>query len=152
MNLMNFVWLLVFSFLLLCISILYPLMRHYLSNIPSGSQSLYHNLARNTLSFHQMTGTIYCVSVITSRFDFILDFVSSNLVVIVSICIIYEFAYITSSISLGCLAIIRLLCLLNISFMEETVGEFASRLIHGTVSSLIGTFIYILKFTQFKNW
>ncbi len=138
MNLINFVWLLAFSFLLVCISILYLIMRNYLSNIPSGSQSLYHNLARNTLSFHQITGTIYCITAISSRFDFVSDFLSLNMVVNVSVSILYEFSYITSSISLGCLAIIRLLCLVNISLMEETVGEFACCLIHGTVSSLIG--------------
>jgi hypothetical protein len=93
---------------------------------------------------HQVTGTIYCISAILSRFDFVADFFSSNVVISVIVSILYEFAYITTSISLGCLALIRLLCLTNLSMMEEIVGEFACNLIHGAVAFLIGTiFLYL---------
>jgi hypothetical protein len=85
-----------------------------------------------------MTGTIYCISAITSRFDFVSDFLTSNIVRIVSVCIVYEFAFITTNMSLGCLAIIRLLCLVNISWIEESIGELLIGLIHLSVSVISG--------------
>ena len=140
MNLINFVWVLAFSFNLVCINILYPTMRHYLSNLSSGSMSVYHTLARKTLISHQMTGTIYCISAITSRFDFAADFLSSNVFIIVCVCI----AFITTNISLGCLAIICLLCLVNISFIEESLGELLTSLIHLSISIISGNVLYII--------
>ncbi len=144
MNLINFAWILVFLFNLVCINILYPTMRHYISNLSSGSVSVYHIIARKTLISHQMTGTIFCISAITSRFDFASDYLSSNFVVIVSVCTVYEFAFITANISLGCLAIIRLLCLVNISWIEESIGELLTSLIHLAISIIIGIGIIIL--------
>jgi hypothetical protein len=46
------------------------------------------------------------------------------------ISLVYEFAFSTTALSLGAMAMIRLLCLIDISLMEETIGEFPIRVLH----------------------
>ena len=130
MELTNILWISAFSLLLFCINILYPSIRHFLSDHPSGSQSVYHVVAKNTLLTHQMTGSIYCLYSILSRFDFIVLFLNSNLKVCILISLIYEFAFSITTLSLGSLSMIRLLCLIDVSLMEETIGEFPIRVFH----------------------
>lgn len=130
MEVTSILWILAFSFLLLFINTFYPEIRHFLANQPPGSKSVYHIVAKNTLLINQVTGTIYCLYSILSRFDCIVDFLNSDMKVCVLISLVYEFAFSTTALSLGAMAMIRLLCLINISLMEETIGEFSIRVLH----------------------
>ena len=58
------------------------------------------------------------------------NFMSSNMVPAVAAALLYEFAFTTTSISLGGIALIRLLCQINITVMEEQIGEVAIRVTH----------------------
>jgi hypothetical protein len=46
---------------------------------------------------------------------------SQNLVI--GACSLYNFGFATGCASVGCICIIRIVCLVNISFMEEIIGE-----------------------------
>ena len=64
------------------------------------------------------------------RLDSVVNFMSSNMVPAVAAALLYEFAFTTTSISLGGIALIRLLCQINITVMEEQIGEVAIRVTH----------------------
>ena len=56
------------SFLMVCINSFYPVMIHFLADQPTGSLSVYHIVARNGLLGYQITGNVYCIFSILSRF------------------------------------------------------------------------------------
>ena len=138
MDLLSVIWIFAFSFLLTSLSILYSLIRRYLDDYPEGSKSIYHVVARITIFIFQTTGSVYCILAIVSKLNYLLDILNSDIIGPLSVTLLYEFSFFSSCISLGCIILIRLMCLINITFMEETIGEFGIILIHFSTTFICG--------------
>ena len=71
-----------------------------------------------------------CCWTCISRFGSVVIFMRENLVPAVVASLIFEFAFVSATLSLGGIALVRLLCQINISVMEEQIGEKAIRVTH----------------------
>ena len=64
------------------------------------------------------------------RFELVVLYMRSNLVPAVMASLFLEFASVCVTISLGSIALIRFLCQINITVMEEQIGEITIRVVH----------------------
>ena len=58
------------------------------------------------------------------------DYLALNLVPAVLASMLFEFAFVSTTISLGGIAFVRFLCQINITMMEEQIGERTIRITH----------------------
>ena len=127
MDTLNFIWLIAFSVLLLKLNILCSLITKYIDDKPLGHQSLYDVVLRDNLNIAKLYGTTYCLLAILSRFNCLTETLGQNLLLGNIACLFYSFTFTATCVNLGCMCIIRTLCLINISWMEENLGEMCIR-------------------------
>jgi hypothetical protein len=123
MNLLNFCWLMAFTVLLAALNVLYSMLTRYISDKPLGNQSLYDVIFRDTVNIVQLYGTTYCLLAIFSRFESISNVLSENIFLGNVACLFYAFTFTATCVNLACMCVTRTFCLVNISFMEECLGE-----------------------------
>ena len=123
MNVINISWLIAFSILLVALNFLYSMLIKYINDKPLGNQSLYDIVFRDTISIVQLYGTTYCLLAILSRFESISNGLSENVLLGNIACLFYAFTFTATCVHLACTCVIRTFCLINISCMEESLGE-----------------------------
>ena len=127
MDTISFIWLIAFSVLLLLLNILYSLITKYIDDKPLGHQSLYDVVLRDTLNITKLFGNIYCLLAILSRFQCFTETLGQNLLWSTIACLFCSFTLTATCVNLGCMCIIRTICLINISWIEENLSEMCIR-------------------------
>jgi hypothetical protein len=123
----SLVWISTFTFSIFILNFLSFMIKSYIVNQPSGNKSLFVYMILDICTVIQIHGTLHCSLGILSRCDAITDFLRDNENVSVILCIFVELVNTATIFHLGNSCIVRILCLKYISFMEETVGERATR-------------------------
>jgi hypothetical protein len=94
-----------------------------------GCQSLYDVVTGDTFLFGHFSGSTFTLIAIFSRFDFVVKLSSENTIFVTLVCSLYCLAFISVCVHAGCLSILRIVCLTNLNFIEEKIGEAKTRII-----------------------
>ena len=91
---------------------------------PTGKQTIFDfDSLIDTFFAIKLYGTLACLICISARFEVIRNIFIQNSLCLTILCSIHTLSFTCMCVSSGCLCIIRTLCILNLTFMEETVGE-----------------------------
>lgn len=123
MDLDAFLW--AFAFLLLSIfsNILWTGFRSYLSAQPSGEMPLYLSVFKDLTLVIQISTTLHCSLVFFTCFETLSDLVYAKKMIFMTVCTVVECAHLMAILYMGCFCLVRLMCLKNIQFTEEKLGE-----------------------------
>jgi hypothetical protein len=112
-----------------CIIIIHHFMIHCIKNKPLGSKTLFDAAFKDTLWFTCFSGSVFCIIDILSRFEFIRNLCSQNFALLTFTSLMYIFAFVSVCIHNSSLCIIKIACIMNLTFMEETAGETLVRVV-----------------------
>jgi hypothetical protein len=126
---LHIAWFVTFLISLLTSNLLCLLIKNYTVNQPQGNLSLFVSMVKDICCGIQAHSTTHCLLGILSRFEFVTEIVKNDEIISIFICTVAELFNTTTLVHLGSFCLIRILCLRHISFMEETVGEKATRIV-----------------------
>jgi len=112
-----------------CIIIIHHFMMHCIKDKPLGSKTLFDTAFKDTLWFTCFCGSVFCLIDILSRFEFIRNLCSQNPSLLTFTSLMYVFAFVSVCIHNGSICIIKIACIISLTFMEETVGETLVRVV-----------------------
>ncbi len=138
MNLNDICWILAFTLLLFIINIVHHLICQSIKEKPLGCQSIYDSAMHDTFLVMRCYSTFICSMYILSRFSLLKETFADNDILMTVICSFYSFGFICQCVNVGCVCIIRILCLVQMTFMDETLGEFKVRFISMTITLTTG--------------
>ena len=138
MDSFNVIWQLSFLMLLVVILLINYLVVKSLKEKPLGSQSLFDTSIQDTFFVMKCYGCMSCTFCFFGRFTYIQDQINHSKVLLTLACVIYSFGLICMCVSAACMCIIRTLCIFNMTFLAETVGEWRVRMISGSVTFSFG--------------
>ena len=118
-------WLAIYVSLLFIINSVLYCMNCYIRDKPL--RSLQDSVFKDTVIITQICGSFFCSVAILSRFEFVRNFLKDNPLVLTCFCTIYIFAFISIGVSHSCVCISRILCIVNLTFMEDSLGENLAR-------------------------
>ena len=75
------------------------------------------------------SGSTFTLIAIFSRFDCVVKFSKDHPIFVTLVCSHYCLAFISICVNAGCLSILRIVCLTNLNFIEEKIGEAKTRII-----------------------
>ena len=134
MDSVSIAWMIIFSVLFFIINSVYYLMESYIRDKPLGSKSLHDAVFKDMLVVTQMCGSTMCSVAVLSRIAFFCQVLQDFPIVLTGFCALYISAFMSACLILGCLGIVKILCIVNLTFMEEIVGETLARiLVIGTI-------------------
>ena len=116
-----------FTFLFSTLNLLMFLIRSYIRNKAPGTQSLYDIVTGDSFLFVHFSGSTFTLIAIFSRFDFVVKLASDSKLFVTVVCSLYCLAFISVCVHSGCLCILRIVCLANLSFVEDVIGENRTR-------------------------
>ena len=73
--------------------------------------------------FVHYSGSTFTLVAITSRFQLVTHFSADQPWFVTLICSFYCLAFVSICVHCGCLCLLRIACLKNLNFIEESVGE-----------------------------
>ena len=123
----NIIWTFAFSILLTTSSTLMYLISSYIGNKPLGHQTLFDVVLRDNYFLSQFTNFVLIGTDILFQFGSVAIWLAENPNIATLICFLHMSAFVSLCIHSGLVAIVRLLCVMNINFMEETIGEIVVR-------------------------
>lgn len=102
---------------------LYSAIRSYIQNKPPGSQTIYDIIFCDCSRLAQIfISTVYSIAVST-RFDIVRSFFDEYPAAAAIVCLFNATVFANYCIHLGCTSIVRLACMLNLSWVEENCAE-----------------------------
>ncbi len=125
---LNVFWLLTSTLVFLSLNILLHLMRRYFKEKPLGSQTLFDVILIDDFCVAQFSGSVITLNSIVTRFEAVKDLIGGVPIFVTLVCSLYTSAFIAICVHGSCVCIVRTLCLVNMSFLEETLGESVIRL------------------------
>lgn len=117
------IWILIFSFLLVSTIVIHYYMICCISDKAPGAKTLFDVAMKDFFWFTCFGGSAFCVIDVVSRFGSIRTLCQDYPSLLIVPCILYVYAFVSVCIQMGSICIIRILCILNLTFMEETLGE-----------------------------
>jgi len=102
-----------------------------LDKLASGHQSLYDVVFRDNITLATFSSNVFSLTLIISTFQLQL---ADNPIIATSIITLHVLAFVSLSIHGGCLAIVRIACMVNMNFIEEAVGENCIRKLLAVIS------------------
>lgn len=134
----DFAWLCCFVHILLSLNVINYLIVNSIRDKPLGRQSVFDLASKDTFFALKFNGSVECLLCILARFATFRDILEENPILLTSLCSIYSFAFVCLCINAGFLCIIRILCIVNMTLIEETLGEFRIRLISSVLTLISG--------------
>jgi hypothetical protein len=139
MDALSLSWISAFLTSILVVNMQCFLIKSFISNQPSGHLSSFVGMVQDIFVAVQAHGTTHCILAIISRFDLVRNYLRGCSTLTLGIGTFVEIVNTSTLLHLGNSCIVRILCLNWISLMEETVGEFSTRIILVVVSISIGS-------------
>ena len=127
MNAFDIVWVVIFTVLVVWSNAIAQGMKRYLRNKPLGSKSLQDGVFKDSISVAQLCVTTFSAVSVMSRFEDVRTLAKDSPYLLTGLCAMYVFAYISVMINHGFQCITRILCIINLSFVEESIGENVTR-------------------------
>ena len=134
MNTIDTIWLILYSTILCSIIIVHHLLINYIRNKSPGSKSIHDVAFQDTLYSTRFSGLVISLIAILSRFEGARIVFTDYPMTVTYPCALYVFAFVTVCVNAGCFCIVRILCIINFTFMEETISETSVRLISSLVT------------------
>ena len=110
-----------FTFCLL--NILFYFLRRYVGNKPPGSQSLYEVAKKDSYLIVQIASSLFTLTATLSRLDIVAQCGVKHQLIVQIACSGHFFAFVTLCVNVSSLSIVRICCIVNLRFIEESVGE-----------------------------
>jgi hypothetical protein len=123
MDSVDVIWVCIFVFLFVLSNLLVSSLRGYLKDKPPGSQSLYDVMAFDNFCLSQFSSSVFTLGAAFTRFEYVRDFSAQFPVCITLFSMVNVLAVTLICVHSGFLAIVRLICLIKMAFLEETLGE-----------------------------
>lgn len=95
----------------------------YLKHKPPGHQSVYDIVAIDVLHVTLVTGCVFCIVPMISLTESFQVHSKEIEWLVMFLTIVFEFSFACNVISIGCGSIVRILCIIDISLVEDNVGE-----------------------------
>ena len=133
----DIIWLAVLTIVLTHLNILFYLIRSYFKDKPLGTQSLLDVITIDNAVVSQFTGSVSTLTSIITRFETVKQFSALSPLFVSAICTLYTFAFVSICVHGTCLCFIRTLCLTNLSFIEEMIGENLIRILMNGITLLM---------------
>jgi len=148
----NIYWITGFSFLLLMLHLLYPVIFKYIDNKPNGVQSIFDLVIRDHFMIGRFNGTVYCVIAIMSSIDPIMAVITEYEILAIIMCSVYDFSQsgvFPSTRTLSFMMVSTFLALLVTTFsgLENQQDIYISRVF----ISVLVFFVLVPAFVIFKN-
>ncbi len=138
MELEDFAWIAAFLLLFFCLNSINYLIVSSIKEKPLGQQSVFDIAIKDTFLTSKLFGSYACLICVFARFERFRQLLTEIPILATFLSFAYSFAFICLCVNAGCLCIIRILCIVKLSFVEETVGEFRVRLISITSTLILG--------------
>ena len=151
MDNIDFVWFLLFTSLFLISTYLIAMIRMFMKYRPLGSQSLYDVMTLDNFGMLQFTSTVFTLSAGISRFESVQSLASESQLFVTLFCCVYHFAYMSICVHGSCLAIIRLICMIRLSFLEETIGESLTRFLLNGISAVAALAVCVVQVVKITS-
>ena len=142
----DFFWLLAFVLLFLALNVLVHIIVNSLKEKPLGSQSIYDVALQDTFFVMKCYGSFICLMQGFANITKFRATLVENDIALTLACSIYSFGYTAIGISTGCLCFIRIFCLINLSFVEESIGEYSIRMISTIITVGISCIVVFILF------
>ena len=145
MEIVDIMWISSFITLLISLHLSNKFVVKSLKSKPLGKQTIFDIAIIDTFCAMKFYGTVACFMCISARFDWIRNVFIKNKILLTIVCSTYSFGFTCLCISASCLFIIRIFCILNLTFLEETVGENKVRLISNffvVLTGMVVTFVF----------
>lgn len=141
----NEIWIVLFIINIIIIYWLHHSVIRLVKDKPLGLQTLVDSSSIDGLRTMWLTGTTYSFVAILSRIDLLQDVFQSHDVLLVSVCALYQFTFFSVSLIVALVCILRSLCLLNMAFIEEKIGERNVKIIQGGLTFMISLILLIIE-------
>ena len=105
------------------LNILLYFLRRYIANKPPGSQSLYEVATRDSYLIVQIASSVFTLTGTLSRLDIVAQCGVKYQLIVQIACLGHFFAFVTLCVNVSSLSIVRICCIVNLRFIEESVGE-----------------------------
>ena len=122
-------WVILFTMTLFGIILVHYFMMECLKDKPLGSKTLHDAALNDLLWFTSTGGAIFCLIDIFSRFETVRHGCLEYPALLYFPCVMYFYAFVSICMHNGCTCIIKFLCIVNLTFMEESVGETLARIL-----------------------
>jgi len=119
----DIVWVIIFSFILVWIILIHHFMICSIRDKPPGSKTLFDAAIKDTLIVIIFSGSVFCLIDILSRFESVRNLCIKYPGFLTFACVMYFLAFISVAIHNASMCIIKIACIINLTFMEETLGE-----------------------------
>jgi len=120
-------WVAIHIVLFIICNVVAQFIKHYLDNKPLGLKSLQDGVFKDTVSVGQFCMLTFSMVSVTSRFEEVRRYATDNPLFLTVFCGMYIFAYISLMINHGLQCITRILSIINLPFVEESIGETLTR-------------------------
>jgi hypothetical protein len=134
MDSMDLFWLSAFILIFLVLNLIQFLIANSLKDKPLGSQSIFDVAQQNTFFVMQCYGSFNCLMHSFASTRKIQSILLENNSLLTLACSLNTFGFTSLSINVVCLCTTRIVCLFNLTFIEETVGELKVQLISAFVT------------------
>ncbi len=94
--------------------------QYLLVKMTTGHQSLYDTVLRDYLLLAIFSSNIFSLALVISTFQLLL---ADKPIIANCLMIIHNAAFVSMNFHGGCLTIVRMVCMINMRFMEDTLGE-----------------------------
>jgi hypothetical protein len=123
METVNILWVIALILILVIINILLHLIAMYIANKPLGYQAIYDVVFTDNLRLAQFASSVTIFVEILSRFENIECITVANIKIAFISCSLFFLSFVLIFVYTGCVCILRIICLLNMNFVEERIGE-----------------------------
>ena len=131
-------WISGFIVAMFLVNLLHPLIFKYIDSKSLGSQSIFNLITRDHFQTARFTGNVYCIFAILSKLNESFDFLAENSWPTLICCTVYEFAFSTVCLNIGHTCFVRIFCLINMTFVEISVGETRLRTFVALTTLVVG--------------
>ena len=122
-SIMYLTWIIIFSLLLISSLVMHYFMVSFISDKPPGSTTIFDLVVKDTLRFSGCGVTVFCLIDIVSRFEWVRNICRDYPTLLIIPCVLYVHSFASVCIHMGTICTIRVFCILNLTFMEDAVGE-----------------------------
>jgi len=137
-------WFISFLAVFILFNILLHLIVQSLREKPLGRQSIYDSAIQDLFFVWRCYGSYIGILYILACVQFIQNLFKENSMLLTAACTIYSFSFTSLCVNVGCVCIIRTLCLFKMVFMDETIGEIQVRIISACVSLFSGFVVALI--------
>ena len=116
-------WIVIFSIPLVTMNAIGHCVRQYIRDKPLGMKSLHDVVFKDMLCVVQFGCSTFCLISMMSRFESVQQLMIDEPILLTFCCASYICAYISVGVSNSCICVIRIICIMDLTFVEDHLDE-----------------------------